>query len=110
LCVNQFFHFPFFLVYYQWLSLTSFGLTIDFISLCRVPATAHVRVLREELFRSPPRSFDLPVYISGMAIQQVEAHSPLISSTPAYDRGVLQYIDRKARQGEDSDTSTSSSQ
>jgi hypothetical protein len=34
-----------------------------------------------------------------MAIQQAEAHSPHFSSTPGYDKGVLQFIDHEARQG-----------
>ena len=71
--------------------------------MCRVPWESPIRVLNPDMFRSPPRAFELPLYAGGLAHHFAVAPSPPITRAHLVDRRVLEYLDVEARQGMESD-------
>ena len=66
-------------------------------------------ILNTEMLSSPPKPFDLPSYVGGLAHVFAEAPSPVPVRTRRYNSRVLDFVDVEARQSDESDGSSSRS-
>ena len=75
----------------------------------RVSPERPTLILNAEMFSTPPKQFYLPSYAGGLALIFVEAPSPVPARTRCYNSRVLDFVDVEARQGYNSDGSSSRS-
>ena len=75
----------------------------------RVSPPRPPHILNAEMFSSPPKPFDLPSYVGGLAHVFAEAPSPVPVCTRCYNSRVLDFVDVEARQSDESDGSSSHS-
>ena len=69
----------------------------------KVPKESSIRVLTADVFATPLTTFELPSYAAKFAHHFAEAPSPPPSHTRPFNKLVLDFLDIKAEQGQDSD-------
>ena len=68
----------------------------------RVPSESPIRVLTEDAFSTPSRTFELPCYAAALANLLSDAPSPPPSQNHPFNKLVEDYLDIEAEEGEDS--------
>ena len=91
------------------ISFTPLLLTPSSSTLYRVSPQRPTRILNAEMFSTPPKRFYLPSYVGGLAHVFAEAPSLVLVRTQRYNSRVLDFVDVKARHGDESDGSSSRS-
>ena len=75
----------------------------------RVSPQRPTHIFNVEMFSTPPKPFNLPSYAKGLAQVFAEAPSPVPVHTQCYNSTVLDFVDVEAKQGDESDGSSSRS-
>ena len=83
---------------------------VSFVSsMCKVHIDSPIRILNADMFSTPSTTFELPQYASDLANRFAEAPSPPPHRIRPFNKGVLDFVDIEAEQGEESDTHSSQS-
>ena len=70
----------------------------------KAPIESPIRVLTADMFSTPSTTFEIPSYAAELANLLAEAPSPPTSCTRLFNNLVLDFLNIKAKQVEDSDS------
>jgi hypothetical protein len=71
--------------------------------MCKVQDVNPIRILKADMFTTPSTTFELPSYVAELAHVLAKTPSPAPIRTRPFNKVVLDFLDIKAEQGEDSD-------